>query len=195
MPLTVVAVVAAVSVSYLRGGRITRIGEAELRWSWLLVPGLALQLAVDGDQINLSAEAATAMLLTSQALVLLWVVGNWWRPGMPLIVLGLLLNAAVITANGAMPVDPEAIRALGVNGVESVELQAGKHELMDGDTALPWLADIFPVPPIRTIISPGDALLAAGLLPLVHHLMTYRTAAERRGGHRQPQWQHTTVSG
>lgn len=186
MPLTVLIVGAAVVVSLLRGGRFRRIAEADLRSTWLLFVGLGLQLIVDAAAArgHLEGNAGYALLLTSQLLVVGWTLANWWRPGMLLIFLGLALNATVMAANGAMPVAPEAIAAIGLEGAE---VPPGKHELMTEDTRLPFLADIWPLPPIRTIISVGDVVLAAGLIPLVHHLMTYRTPAERRGGQRRRQ--------
>jgi hypothetical protein len=185
MPLVLVTVGGAIVVSYLRGGRISRIADAELRHTWLLFAGLLLQLVVDAAAVRgmLQEPGSYLLLLASQVLVLIWVLVNWWRPGMVLIGLGLLLNAVVIGANGAMPVSQDAIDALGIG---DVTVHPGKHELMTEQTQLPWLADILPLPPLRTIISVGDIVLAAGLIPLVHHLMTYRTAAERRGGRRRP---------
>lgn len=183
MPLTLLVVGTAIVVSLARGGRFARIAGADLRLTWLLFVGLALQLVVDGAAArgHLEGDAGYALLLVSQLLVVAWAAANWWRPGMLLVVVGLALNAAVMAANGAMPVDPTAIEALGLPGAE---VPPGKHELMDESTRLAFLADVWPLPPLRTIISIGDVVLAAGLIPLVHHLMTYRTPAERRGGPR-----------
>jgi hypothetical protein len=103
--------------------------------------------------------------------VLGWVVANWHLPGMRLVTIGLGLNALVIGANGAMPVDPDAILALGIDGAT---VPPGKHTLLDDQTRLPWLADIWPLPPLRSIISVGDVVLAAGLIPLTHALMSAR---------------------
>ncbi len=106
---------------------------------------------------------------------------------MLLVFLGLLLNMVVLAANGAMPVAPEAIAAVGLPGVEPMP---GKHEIMTESTRLAYLADIVPLPPLRTIVSLGDIVLGAGIIPLLSHLMTYRTAAERRGGRRGPLPEH-----
>lgn len=183
MPLVLLTVGLAVVLSYVRGGRFRRIAGADLQWTWLLFVGLALQLVADAAAARdlVDETASYALLATSQLAVLGWVLKNWWRPGMALIGIGLLMNAVVIGANGAMPVDTEAIERLGVG---EVEVPPGKHEPMTDDTRLPWLADVHPIPPIRTIVSLGDIVLAAGLIPLVHHLMTYRPPAERRGGAR-----------
>lgn len=183
MPLVVITVGAAVAVSWLRGGRLARLGEADLRWSWLLFAGLALQVTLDQAAGRGLLDDGYLLLAASQVLVLVWVLGNWWRPGMLLVGAGLVMNAIVIAANGAMPVDPDAIAALGIPGAA---VPAGKHVVMTEATRFAWMADVIPLPPVRTIISWGDIVLAAGLVPLVHHLMTYRSPVERRGGRRQP---------
>ena len=182
MPITVVVVAGAVLVAYLRGGRLHRIADADLRGVWLLFVGLVLQIAVDvAAARDIIGETLGYLgLLASQLVVAAWAAWNWWRPGMALIVLGLLLNALVIGANGAMPVDLDAVAELGGQGVP-----LGKHEALDDDTRFGFLGDVIPLPPLRTIISIGDIVLAAGLVALVHHLMTFRPAPERRGGHRE----------
>lgn len=183
MPLTLLLVGLAVLVGFVRGGRLGRIAAAGLQASWLLFAGLVVQLGVDASAARgfLEGRAGYALLLVSQLLVLAWVVVNRYRPGMPLVFLGLALNAIVIGLNGAMPVDPEAIRALGIG---DAAVPPGKHTLMTPGTRLPLLADIWPLPPLRTVVSIGDVVLGAGLIPLVHHLMTYRSPVERRGGPR-----------
>lgn len=181
MFFTLTVVVLAVAASYLRGGRLSRLAEAPLRATWLLLVGLGLQVAVDvaasQGVLGGAGPAGWLLLLASQLLVLGWIVANHHLPGTVLIALGLALNAVVIAANGAMPVAPSAMAALGVDpGV----VPAGKHTLLTEGTRLPWLADIFPLPLLRSVISVGDIVLAAGLIPLTHALMTFRPVEERR---------------
>jgi hypothetical protein len=176
VPFVVASLSLAVVVSYVRGGRLHRIADATLRRNWLLFAGVALQLVVDlGAARGFLPETlwlSYGLLLASQLLVVGWVVGNRQLPGTWLVAIGLGLNALVIGANGAMPVDPEAIRALGLEGAE---VPPGKHTVLDDATRLPWLADIIPVPPLRSIISVGDVVLAAGLIPMMHGMMGPRT--------------------
>jgi hypothetical protein len=182
VPFVLVVLLVAVLASYARGGRLRRVAEAPLRLLWLLFVGVALQVGVDLAGANgLLGDASVAgwsLLFLSQTLVVAVVVANWQVPGMPLVAVGLFCNAVVMAANGAMPVDPVAIAALGIEGAEVLP---GKHTLMTSDTRLPWLADIFPLPILRTIISAGDVILAAGLIPMAHWMMSYRPPAERRG--------------
>jgi hypothetical protein len=173
VPFVLLSLTIAVVASYARGGRLRHVADAPLRWSWLLFVGVAVQVLVDlGAARGFLPDAGWSgylLLLLSQLLVLGWVVANWHLPGMRLVTLGLGLNALVIAANGAMPVHPDAIAALGIEGAT---VAPGKHTLLDESTRLPWLADVWPVPPLRSIISIGDVVLAAGLIPLTHALMT-----------------------
>ncbi len=182
MPLTLVVIIGALLVSVLRGGRFRRLADAPIRHSWLLAVGIAMQVGVDLSAARGLGPGilSTSVLVASQLLVVGWVAANRYRPGMPLILLGLLMNLAVIAANGAMPVDPNAIAA---SGGPDLIAPLGKHELLTDATRLPFLADIFGIALLRTVVSAGDIVLAAGLIPLVHDLMTYRPPHVRRGGH------------
>lgn len=177
-----VVLVLAVSMSYLRGGRLSRLAHAPLHRPWLLFVGVGVQVAVDvlaaQEVLGDASTLGWVGLLISQLLVVAFVVSNWQLPGIVLVASGLLLNAVVMAANGAMPVDPAAIQVLGLDGAT---VPPGKHTLLTESTHVPWLADIWPLPLMRSIISVGDVVLAAGLLPITHALMTHRSPAERRG--------------
>ena len=179
VPFVLLVVTLAVGVSLARGGRFRNIAAAPLHRGWLLAAGVGLQVVVDvaagRGMLPAGLWSTYALLSLSQVLVLLWVVSNRHLPGLVLVAAGLAMNATVMAANGAMPVAPEAIAALGIDGAV---VPPGKHMLLDASTRLPWLADVIPVPPIRSIISVGDIVLAIGLLPLTHALMTWRAADE-----------------
>lgn len=173
MPFVLAVLIVAVAISYLRGGRFHHVAAAPLRLTWLLFVGVAVQLGVDvaagRGWLPDAGLLGWSLLLLSQLLVIGFLVANRQLPGTWLIAGGLLLNAVVIAANQAMPVDPAAIRAIGLEGAT---VPPGKHTLMTEATRLPWLADIIPVPPLRSIISVGDLVLGAGVVPLSHALMT-----------------------
>lgn len=171
MPLTVVVIGLGLVVGWLTGGKLRNLADSSLGRSWLLFLGLAMQVIVDLDAGRtdwLGADGGFALLAASHGVIAVWIVTNRRRPGMPLIGLGLLTNAAVIWSNGAMPVDPAAITALGGDGLV---VPPGKHELLTPATLLPLLADRIPLRALRTIISVGDVILAAGILPFVSSLM------------------------
>lgn len=179
--LPLIGVVLAVGISLLRGGRLTHAAENQLHWLPVLVTGLGLQTLLDAlAQRGAVGDAGTvALLLVSEAAVLGFCIRNWYRAGMLLIGLGFTLNVLVILANGGMPVGPDAIRAMG--GDPTGAVLAGKHHLMTATTALPWLADVIPLPPIDLIVSVGDVVLIAGMVPFAHDLMTPDDVRARQG--------------
>jgi hypothetical protein len=107
-------------------------------------------------------------LAASAALVLAFLALNRSVRGVGLVALGLLANALVVTANGAMPVSPQAADRAGV-GVLEVLVGDQRHELEGADTRLRALGDVIAVPlPLRPeVVSAGDVLVAAGLGQLV----------------------------
>jgi hypothetical protein len=191
VPFTVAVLVVAVLASYLRGGRLHRIAHAEIRAGWLLFVGVAIQFGVDlAAGRGLLPDAGVAgwsLLLSSQVLVVAFLLLNRQLPGVWLIAVGLALNAVVIAMNRAMPVDPAAIAAIGLEGAA---VPPGKHTLLTAETRLPWLADIIPVRWLRSIVSVGDLVLAVGLLPMTHALMT-STAPSTGVRHRGPRLRPT----
>lgn len=106
------------------------------------------------------------VLLGSMGLIALFLLLNLRRPGMGLAAVGLLLNIAVIGANGAMPVHPPSAERAGV----PISSQEGgvKHEVMDASTHLPWLGDAIALPLLKTVLSLGDVLLALGVALFVY---------------------------
>jgi hypothetical protein len=74
-----------------------------------------------------------------------------------------------------MPVSPAALEAL--TG-EPTTFAPGKHRLLESGDALPWLADVIPLPLLRTVVSVGDIILAAGV-----GILVVTSMRPRRGNH------------
>lgn len=165
MRFALLVVIVGLAVGLLAGGRLRNLLELELAWVGAVVAGLLLQVVVDlaATRGLIGPPVATAGLVVSEVLVLAFVVANRSVPGMWIVGVGFALNAAVIVANGAMPVDPEAIRSLGGDAVRRL---AGKHELLTAGSPLPWLADRLPVPVLRVVLSVGDLVLGLGIVRL-----------------------------
>lgn len=92
---------------------------------------------------------------------------NVHEPGFIPAVIGTLLNAAVIFANGGhMPVDPQAMERAGLAHLIPFLQNArdGVHILMDENTRLRYLGDWIPIP--GKVLSPGDVLLVQSLFIL-----------------------------
>ncbi|MEX0658599.1 MAG: DUF5317 family protein [Egibacteraceae bacterium] len=175
MVLVLATVLCAVLIGYARGGRLANLGYVHLRQGWLVLASVVAQVVLAAVSMAGGPTAAMAppMLLVSHVALLAFVVCNRILPGMLLVFAGFAMNAAVITANGAMPVARDAL--LAVSRGEATTITPGKHRLLaEGDLLTP-LADIFAIPVLRTVVSAGDVVLAAGVAILVVNLMAVRS--------------------
>ncbi len=165
MSLVVVSLALALGTGKLLGGSLTRL--AGLPWrGW---PLLAAALAVELTGSVTGGRWYAASLALGAAVMLAFLARNRAVPGVPLVCLGLLLNAAVVAANGAMPVSRPAAAAAGVDLREVAAGADPRHEISGTGTRMRGLGDVLPIPvPGRPeVASPGDAVTALGLALLV----------------------------
>jgi hypothetical protein len=170
MVLVALTVAVSVVVGWVRGGRLRNLAHARLRAAWLVVAAVGLQgvLAAVSAARGPVDVVGLPLLVASQIALLGFVFANRVLPGMTLVLLGFAMNAAVIIPNGAMPVSPAALEA--ITG-EPTTFEPGKHRVLTDGDVLPWLADIIPLPLLRTVVSVGDIVLAAGVGIVVVDLM------------------------
>ena len=153
-----VVIVFSVAVSLLRGGKLSNLAEIYARGWWLLFIGLGMQTAANFIQTD-QRDIAVGLVLLSYIPLIGVVALNQRLPGMWIAGVGILMNFTVIALNNGMPVLPEAFELAGGNA-DSLVLDA-KHVILDGQSSVPFLADIIPMP--GSVISMGDVLLAVGL--------------------------------
>jgi hypothetical protein len=161
----VVLVLAAVGLlaGMLTGGRLRRLGAVPVRRPVLLLGALVAQgvgalLTVRWDSAYVTGLALSGLLATG------FVVVNRRVAGVPLVGVGLVLNAVVIGANGAMPVSLAAAERVGLSE-ERLALDGDpRHEAVDANTRLGPFGDVIgvPLPWGAEIVSAGDVLVAAG---------------------------------
>jgi hypothetical protein len=165
MPLVLLILFGSIAIGRLAGGRLRNLAAVNLRRTWLAFAAAGAQVVLTGvTLLGGPGDVLGRPLLTVSHLCLLgFILANRTTRGMRLVLIGFVLNAVVIVANGAMPVDPAALVALG--GTAAID--PGKHQLLDDATLLPWLADIIAVPLLRSVISVGDIILALGVGILV----------------------------
>jgi hypothetical protein len=190
--LVLAALGAGVAVGLALGGKLRNLADVHFRWVWLAFAGLIFQwIPVSGGWAHADAWAV-ALLVASYVMLLVFVLANVGRAGMPVVAVGLLLNGIVIAANGGMPVTPAAVRAASGSAsfaaeVQKLETQGGaKHQLATPDDSLLILADRFGVgPPVGGVFSIGDFFWLVGGAWVVAGLMlrpTPTTASEPAPG-------------
>jgi len=146
------------------GGRISGVANLDLRWSWLIVAGLAIQVALfSGPVSERIGDLGPWLYVTSTAAVIGAVLANRSITGMPIVALGACMNLAAIAANGGyMPADPGAMAALGRLGPAVYSNSA-----IVADPALRSLTDLFALPswlPFANVFSLGDVVIGVGIV-------------------------------
>lgn len=185
MILLIAVVGFALVLGLLLKGSVRGFEDLRMRWWGLVVLGLALQLVpLPSGRSGTDLVVRVAVLALSYASLILFVALNVrWR-GMPLVLIGLALNAVVIVANGGMPVSAGAIERSGQGDLLQVLIDEGaaKHHLMSEDDVLTPLADVIPIPPpVGQIVSVGDLFVYAGIVWFVVVVMRGRTRPKGLG--------------
>jgi hypothetical protein len=172
-----VAVLLAVVLALITGGRWRHLSQIRFRFAWLTLVALGVQvLAVYAPSIG---WPPAALLVISYGLLAAVVAVNWLMPGMPVLGAGLACNTLVIAANGGyMPVTPEAVHLAGLGRLVSSSpagaLIMGSKDviLRYSDTRLWMLSDILLLrEPLSIVFSPGDLLLACGAFWFVYRTL------------------------
>lgn len=193
--ILLVAFVAALIIALIRGGKLSRLAYLPIKNLWLALVAFVMQIYlvyVPAGKTYGLADPSAWLHIASYALLLAAIWQNRHLPGITIIGIGLLLNLAVILANGGfMPIEPEAVRRLGYED-RVVSLEPGYRVYLAKGVVLPreqtrlWLlSDILvlaPPFPIRSAFSLGDILIAAGAFVLLQRAMLSPPAAWQRGG-------------
>ena len=188
MKLIVGALVIAVAVGYLTGGRLSNLANLRIRWAPLAIIGLVMQL------INPPGRWPLAMLIGSFVLLLIFAIINRHVLGFWLILVGVSLNFLVIGINSGMPVSSQALSASGQEDtIGQLTDRADsyiKHHLAEDEDRRLFLGDVIAIPPpIGQAISVGDIFTYGGVVVVVVGGMRRRAkeqpapAAEVQGAH------------
>jgi Family of unknown function (DUF5317) len=175
MILGLVFIACVLSVPLARG-RLSALGELRLRHGWLALAGIGVQILIISVVSGAPELVSEGVHMLSYLLLGAFAWFNRRIPGVPVIMLGGLLNFIAIAANGGvMPADPEiAVKMAGEGGFQN---SGG----MD-DPRLLFLGDIFATPswfPLYNVYSVGDALIVLGVLILLHGVCGTRLVPRR----------------
>lgn len=184
MLLFPVAVTGGLALGLLRGGSLTGLAALRLRALGLLGAVVAAQLLL-GVVPRWAHPVTLGFVYVGIGVWLgLQRVGAPVRRGLLLLAGGWALNAAVMAANGGMPVAEDARAAVGAGGRDVAVGNLWKHVHAEDATRLTSLGDVIPitVPGFRAAVSVGDLLLLSGVGFVVAGAMTLPCAAARRCG-------------
>jgi hypothetical protein len=171
MLFVLLAVVGGLLAGYLFGGSLRRLEATRLHRVWLLLLAVAAQLV---GAFLAGGSAYAALLVATLVLAVGFLLSNPGLAGRGLIGAGLALNALVIVANSAMPVELPAAAAAGV--ATGPLADDPRHTLGGPGTRLSLLDDRIPLPlPLEPqVLSAGDVLVAAGAGLMVAQAMRRR---------------------
>ena len=169
-------------IGLLRGGRLGNLADLRFEWGWLVIAGLAAQVALFSEPVGrLVGGAAPILYVASTALVLAAVLRNRRLPGLKLVALGAISNLVAIVANGGyMPADPGALALAGMDPATEYS-----NSIVTNRPVLAPLTDIFGMPdwmPFANVFSIGDVLIGAGIVVAIAAGMARQPADERAAG-------------
>jgi hypothetical protein len=153
-------------LGFVLGGSVSSLSTLSLRDRWLVAVGVLAQITGGVASWALNSGTAYVVGLVVSALAALgFCLRNLRIRGVPLVTLGLLLNALVVIVNGAMPVSLVAAHHAGTPVGSITAGTDPRHQAAGRSTTLRVLGDVIPVPMplLPEVVSPGDVLVAAGL--------------------------------
>jgi len=151
------------------GGSISGLAATRVKAWPLLVAAVAGEACLGAIPLWSRAAVAVAACVA----VASWCAANR-RPAWPnasghaVLGLGVALNATVMALNAGMPVSRSALASAGLSRtMDPARGDLYKHVAMSSHTRLAVLGDTMPVHFLRTVISPGDVLMLAGIAAIV----------------------------
>lgn len=179
MLVLLLVILAGTAAGRAAGGTVRAIACFRLRWLPLLVAALVGQVVLGSltEHAGIGAVLRATIVVGSDTAVGVVLARN--LPGrhrseqfaLCLTGAGWCLNWLPIVADKAMPVSHKALVEAGMASLDVSRGNLGKHVLAATGTGMPhgwlFLGDWIAVPPLRTVLSPGDLVMALGLAVLI----------------------------
>lgn len=176
---------ASMIVGKIRGGKLSDIGDEKIKGWQFIVSSFILEYGAvffAGRGFDIVKNNIFYIHSFTYLLLLIGLLMNIKKPTFCIIVIGVLLNLAVILANGGqMPVSQEALEKVGL--FKNIALIGEKsdivHKLMAPSDNLKFLADIFPMGRkgfLPSVVSIGDIIMSIGVFLYIQRLMTRKKA-------------------
>ncbi|HJU01510.1 MAG TPA: DUF5317 family protein [Actinomycetes bacterium] len=166
---------AGVAVGLARGGTVRGLRDPEVRAARLGLACLAVQCLVvllPLRAVGLPLALGPVLLLAALATLVAVARPNFAVAGVPLFVLGVLLNLLVVLVNFGMPVPASTLERAGMALEQPApDRPDAKHVLEHDGTRLGLLGDRLAVRPLRTVTAYGTVIELAGLFLLLQHLV------------------------
>jgi len=172
----------ALLIGLIGGGNLRNFERLHVHWWGLVFVGLALQVVAVPRYAAVPDWAVGAgLLIGSYLLLLTFLTVNRSIPGAAIMMVGLLMNLAVVASNAGMPVSARAVQAAGgTTTALATDPGARHHRMSDRDLFAP-LGDVIPIPPpAGVVLSIGDVLLYAGMAWFVVQVMRGRSPESPR---------------
>jgi Family of unknown function (DUF5317) len=152
----------------LTGGRFSRFAQVKIRYSWLIMASLVVQILITTVVPGAPKALLVALHLATYVVAgaAIWV--NRALPGLVIIGVGALLNGVTIALNGGtLPASARAVAEAGF----PVDSKNFENSGVLPHPMLKWLGDIVATPswlPFRNVISIGDIVILLGATILIH---------------------------
>lgn len=178
--LYVYIIIISILIGLFRKGTLSNLTQISLKRIELLILACLIQgglIFFGSRKVQFILDYSSYALIFSYMVLILAVWYNKQLKGMNIITLGIILNFAVIIANGGhMPVLFSSLYRVGLDDFALI-LKEGSyvtHTLITEKTLGAFLADVIPLPfpfPDPSVISFGDFLMFCGVFSLIQNAM------------------------